>query len=1195
MNRKTLLPIFLLLAAGCVHADFTSGLLARWTFNDTSSEDTMFTDDIGGVRLKKEVFGSDGFFRADPSGTIQLGGAIVLTADAVHSNAPRFAKLAESGTIYCRIKYGPSSGLAFNFGLVNSLKPGDWAQLVFTEHSIPAGIAVRAKGEGSLEAGMGSGHLPPQKDSWSDVAIIFDGKAGKVRLYVDGKIAERPAPMKRLDSFQSLMLGRLKQIGTRRIELDEVRIYDSALPAEWIAEITPAVPGKNPTGNRAAGRLVLEDFSDVGTWRTWEVANTTPGRWFAADLVLSATPDASRDDGYAGKLKFDFADASKTGKLDFCRAKASLPEVFADAVEFDADSRGIRGRFAFTLEDSAGRTLRTHPAELGMAGWKRYRSPITIRGFAPPYKLSKIHFEADGIAGKGEILIDDIAFTGTVSRQRTVTIRPRLAPLASEPGKPLRAAYRLRNAAPEEIAGTLSIALCDDRGRCTGTAETQVRIPPFGSVPADLTLPPQEIGSYHANVTFRSDRCKSSYLDWFAVFQPNSGRKNHTPMWFGIQDTVMWNGEAENALHNQWKKLAGFDMERFCITGGRIETGTTDSFPAIRRYMNTYEKLGMLACISYTDTVPAYTQKVPKHRGAPTILPAFRSHMEKVFGCFRPFASARYFEFWNEPDLDFYNGTFDEYLAAFRIIHEARNRTAPAIRLTTGGVTIKHPREKKNFSRDTYLRAKEYYDIASFHAHGSLPDYVERQEKVEAWLAEAGKDVPVCNTETGDRAGYAPDTIRRQAGTLARKIIYAKSRNTEFYIWFTLQDYWDMDPMADDSFGLVTSDNRPKPSFVAYNELIRRLGDTGRGEKLSGNRQLDIYRFRSTDGKREVLALWPRIAGTRQLLALEGAGMLEVVDLFGRKIPVANHNGYATVPLDDVIYVSCPAGAYRIGAPIAAQSRIVGCAAGRTAHVEIKVRNPFSRSLDLQYAGGRRTLKAGETQLLSIPFSVPADAVNGMVSREETLKLILGKQIMEWRVPVTVNVCYPVAEGTLPAKRIVLNTLDRVNEMSFDPHIPRWMGPEDLSCSFAMTRRNGNLLLSIDVTDDRHVMNSLPENGWRDDSIQIAFFSLDGNYTELTLSGKDGTGSVYAHIAPQEKLKGLWKVPATVIHRDGITRYRAELPLARLGISGNSGTLFRFAFLVNENDGKGRIRWMEWMGGIGRAKNPDEFGWASLN
>ena len=1194
MNCRGLCFALVLLCAGSLRADFTSGLLARWSFNDSSSEEAMLTDDIGNIRLKKSIFGTDNHFQVDPAGTVQLGGAIVLAADAVNSDSPRFAKLAENCTIYCRIKYGATTGIAFNFGLINSLTPADWQQLIFTELSTPKGLAVQARGPGKLAAGMGSGHLPPRENGWSDVAIIFDGRAKKVRLYVDGKVAERQSPMNRLDSFRALMLGRLKQSGTRRIELDEVRIYDSALSPEWIAEIEPVKPGETAGKESASSRLVVEDFSDVGTWRTWEVANTTPGRWFGADLVLSATPDASRDDGYAGKVKFDFADASKTGKLDFCRAKASLPRVFADAVEFDADSRNIRGRFAFTLEDSAGRKLRTRAAELGPAGWRRYRSPITIRGFVPPFRLVKIHFEAEGVSGKGELLIDDIAFTGGVSSQRMVTIRPELAPLASEPGRPLRASYRLRNAAAQEIAGVLSVELHDDRGNSTGRAEQPVKIPGFGSVPVKFELSPQQIGSYHAEVNFVSEHCRSSYLDWFAVFLPNNGRKNRAPMWFGIQDTVMWNGEAENALHNRWKKLAGFDIERFCITGGRIENGTTDSFPAIRRYMNAYETLGMLACISYTDTVPAYTQKVPKYRGAPTILPAFRSHMEKVFGCFKAFDSARYFEFWNEPDLDFYNGTFEEYLAALRVIREARDAVAPDIKLTTGGVTIKHPREKKNFSRDTYIRAKEYYDIASFHAHGSLMDYVERQEKVEAWLAEAGKDVPICNTETGDRAGYAPDTIRRQAGTLARKIVYAKSRNTEFYIWFTLQDYWDMDPMADDSFGLVTSDNRPKPSFLAYNELIRQLGDTGRGEQLPSDGTLDLYRFRSVDGKREVLALWPRVAGTRQLLALEGEGKLTAVDLFGRTIPAEARHGYAAIPVEDVTYVSYPAGAFRRGRAIAEQAEIAGGPAGSRVAVEIRVRNPFGRTAVLTLGGGTKTLPPGETLKVPVTVAIPADASNGMLTHEEKLRLTAGNDALELTLPVTVNVCYPVAQGKEPAAWIRLNTLDRVNEMSFDPHIPRWLGPQDLSCVFGMGRRDGNLLLSIDVTDDKHVMKSSPENGWRDDSIQVGFATLDGKYTEVTLSGDAGKGAVFAHIAIRPGLQGLWQVPARVLHQNGITRYRVELPLANLGIADRSGTMFRFAFLVNENDGGGRVRWMEWMGGIGRSKNPDEFGWAAL-
>ena len=1185
--------------AGSARADFTTGMLARWTFNNTSSEATAFTDDVAGIQFKKGVFGSDGAFQLNPSGSVQLGAGVALVADQINSSSERFAKLGDSATIYCRIKYGEPSDLAFNFGLVNATAPGDWAQLILTELSTPNGIAVRAKGAGKQEAGMASGHLPPKQNDWSDVAIIFDGKAKKVRLYVDGKMAERGAPMAQLDAFQSLMVGRLKQSNARRIEVDEVRVYDSALPAEWIAEIESVPSGASASSGTASapGRLVIEDFSDVGTWRTWTLANITKTRWFGADLVLGGIPDDSRDDGYAGLIRFDFADASKTGRIDFQRAKASLPEVFADGVEFDADSNGVPGRFAFTLEDGAGKQFRTETVALGEAGWKHYRSAITQSGFTPPYKLLKINFEVDGVAGKGELRIDDIALTGTVSRQRTISIRPVLADLANDPGQPLRPSYRLRNAAPEEVTGEVTVKLYDGADRCVAEAAQQVTLPPLGAEVVSFELPPQAIGSYHADVQFQSERYKTDYLDWLAVFRPNNGRKNSTPMWFGIQDTVIWNGEGENALHNQWKKLAGFDLERFGITGNRIDNDGVTNFPAIRRYLEDYEKLGMIACVSYTEGVPSYTQKELKTRGAPTDLEAFRRHMNLVFECIEPYGSVHYFEFWNEPDLDFYNGTLDEYLAALRVVHDARDAVAPAVKITTGGVTIMHPREKKNFSRDTYALGKGLYDIACFHAHGSLMNYVERQEKVEQWLKDAGVDVPICNTETGDRGGYAADTIRRQAGTLARKIIYAKSRNTEFYTWFTLQDYWDMDPNADDSFGLVNSDNRPKPAFVAYNELIRQLGDTRRGERLTADGTLDVYRFLSLDGKRETLAIWPSVAGTRRLLALEGNGELAAVDMYGKPIPAEVRHGYVAIPVDEVTYVSFPAGAFRIGSAVATQPRIAGGAPGKMAAVEIEVRNPFEEAAELHCGGNVTTLKAGENSTVTLEVPIPADAPNGMLAQEEKLTLKAGNDQLELIVPVTVNVCYPVAQGAKWSEEIQLNTLERVNEMTFDPNIPRWLGPDDLSCAFAMTHQDGTLKIDIRVTDDRHVMNSDPENGWRDDSIQIGFASLDGKYTEVTLSGKadgDGVGAVFAHSVVKEEFLGQWTVPCRIVREGKITHYQAELPLEKLGIADEPGTLFRFAFLVNENDGKGRIRWMEWMGGIGRAKNPDEFGWGCL-
>ncbi|MPM74148.1 hypothetical protein SDC9_121133 [bioreactor metagenome] len=299
--------------------------------------------------------------------------------------------------------------------------------------------------------------------------------------------------------------------------------------------------------------------------------------------------------------------------------------------------------------------------------------------------------------------------------------------------------------------------------------------------------------------------------------------------------------------------------------------------------------------------------------------------------------------------------------------------------------------------------------------------------------------------------------------------------------------------------------------------------------------------------------------------------------------------------MDGPVYVSYPEGAFRPAPAVAAQKRMVGASAGSTVSVPLEVRNPFRATAKVTVKDlAPVTLEPEATREIPISVTVPDGRSNGLFPLERSVRLESGDTALELTVPLAVNVGYPVAAGEKPAATIVLDTLDKVHELTFDPAIPRWKGPKDLSCVFAMTRDGGDLKLSIRVTDDRHVMNSSPADGWKDDSIQIGFQPLNGGLTELTLSGKDGKCTVYTHISPDPAARGEWSVPARLTRQGDVTHYEVSLPLAKLGISPEPGTLFRFAFLVNENDGQGRVRWIEWMGGIGRSKNPDEFGWAVL-
>lgn len=953
-----------------------------------------------------------------------------------------------------------------------------------------------------------------------------------------------------------------------------------------------------------ADRLILEDFADAGTWRQSSSQNATPGTWFAADHCLSGVPESSREDGFAGKLIFDFKDA-KPGRLEFLRAKTAQTEVFADAVTFDADTAGLPCRLGVVLQDLNGKKFATSLLDIGGQGWKSYRLELnakTIKDFkkiAFPVKLMRLVFSTSH-AGKGSIMIDDLAFTGAVSKKRKLNIFPITARLDNPPDQPFNIAYRLANAAPQPVSGKLTIVVKDFQDRTVHSGELPVAIPAQGRKTVTASLPSLPIGAYYAELKLNAGGFNTSYTDWFNVFTANNGRLNRHKMWFGIQDTDIWNGEYERRLHGEWLKLLGADLVRFGMTGGRMESGETDGFAATARFLDNLQKNDLLICLSYCENSPAYVRSKNDHRSIPDKMPEFQSHLRKIFTFLKKYPNVRYFEWWNEPDIGFLNSSFSEYLASLKTLYTVAKSIAPNILITTGGVTVIHPKEKKNFSRDMYQQGKGFYDIACFHAHGSLSNYVTRNEKVEEWLKAAKVDVPLCNTETGERSSYNVDTIKRQAEVLVKKITYAKSRNTDFYIWFTIQDYWDMDFEADDSFGLVTSDNRAKPSFAAYNELIRQLANTDRGEKITVVKGVDTYRFVNPAAGEEVLVCWPAVSGVRSSFALTGTGNVKVSDMFGRAQTIDATGGLVLVPVDATpCYVRYPRNAFKPAPAPIVQDGLAAGSAGNTAVIRLKLRNTFGTDAVFELVAGttekvKTALAAGKEEVATLTVPIPAQQKNGIISLVLKAVITAGPQRIDQQLPISVNVCYPVVRQNMKPENIVIDNLAQVNELSFDPAIPKWRGPQDLSASLNAVSDGKNLLFAVDVTDDRHILTNNPENAWRDDSLQMGFANLNGGHTDLTISGKDGKGTVWCHLSIKPDLAGAWKVPVAVNHVNGRTQYRFSLPLANLGIEAKAGTVFRFAFLVNENDGQGRVRWIEWNSGIGRSKNPDEFGWGVL-
>jgi hypothetical protein len=147
--------------------------------------------------------------------------------------------------------------------------------------------------------------------------------------------------------------------------------------------------------------------------------------------------------------------------------------------------------------------------------------------------------------------------------------------------------------------------------------------------------------------------------------------------------------------------------------------------------------------------------------------------------------------------------------------------------------------------------------------------------------------------------------------------------------------------------------------------------------------------------------------------------------------------------------------------------------------------------------------------------------------------------------------------------------------------------------------------LVIEVDDATHAQHEPPSNAWNGDSVQIAIdcesLGLAGGHTELLaaltdqgpvlwkISAADTQGDIPARWSPSN---GPVRHATTDITRDnGKTRYRIRLEWPELyPLAYDPSRPLDIAFVVNNNNGSGRIAYLEWGQGIARDKDPSLYG-----
>lgn len=212
---------------------------------------------------------------------------------------------------------------------------------------------------------------------------------------------------------------------------------------------------------------------------------------------------------------------------------------------------------------------------------------------------------------------------------------------------------------------------------------------------------------------------------------------------------------------------------------------------------------------------------------------ALEAFVEKFAEHYR--GKIEFYEFWNEPDLDFWRGTAEEYLECLKRVRRALKKSDPEAKLITGGFAYVGARSKPGFQEQVLAEGQDDFDFHGYHQHG---DFSEYERVLEGPLARMRRVLhspkPIFFTETGFYISNG--NYLQQAENVVRKIVHAWATGARGYLWFNMRDDGFLPGYCEHNYGLVTNDWYPKEGFAAFNTRTCCSGRRVTAECFSGIR-----------------------------------------------------------------------------------------------------------------------------------------------------------------------------------------------------------------------------------------------------------------------------------------------------------------------------------------------------------------------
>lgn len=587
--------------------------------------------------------------------------------------------------------------------------------------------------------------------------------------------------------------------------------------------------------------------------------------------------------------------------------------------------------------------------------------------------------------------------------------------------------------------------------------------------------------------------------------------------------------------------------------------------------------------------------------------------------------TSKWFEFDNEPHLNFPSQYGVDEIEAVRIHAEIVKYLAPKIRAINpeakilaagGGIRTE---EAQKFVLDVVKAAGKHIDVLAVHPYAPSryinseysdtgPDEINVYARTmllrkrcnelgfnpEIWYGEVGWALDV-------REDFLSTPAIRHAAYVARLMLIAKAAGVPKVFYFLGDHHIEKEFFW---YGLWRV-GKPLPAALAYAASAQLL-EGGKNVKVLSDSDTKVYTFRTPEGKL-FAGVW--LTGNRRAKCTVDLDPAKVSmrDFFnlpkrpgkGDKLTFEADFRPVYIFADDIPeeeFLQAFAKAEFDLPPLKVSWMIAG-----SDKVQITLENLRSQEFkgEFHFSGA----EADSKKQISVK---PGESITEVISLKQQkgkrlLKLVcsgeLGRTESEFLVELTPCPYYTPKGDEMPAKGRLPDMVNRDHLLPNDPG-NGWDGPQNLSVRSALTYDKENLYLAIDVRDDVQFQNREPGDLWREDAIQLAIdtradgrpgvFNYDANDFEFgfgILKGKPVIEGTHIYYLPR-KTQILNSIKHKAWRSGDVTRYRIAIPWKTLGIKPVQGTVFALNFTANDNDGGGGRFYMGLTPGIVEGKNP---------